>query len=377
MSGDDREETPGLLQPHNRGEGHVRETTLGSGAQPAHPLRGGRIALPTVVAAVALAVTAGLLITRSARNKPGLPAALARERLFIADPARTGIFRADGTEVEVIRDLTADGYPSRAVESGSGLVVFIHQGEAYMVPSTGEGAPVQVGPADSVFPASDGAVGFFVNGPPGRGFVEYMSAGGQLPEHGTGSMELAGVTPLARLPAGLLTETTPRSPLGTFQLAMIGTQNNAVLGAATQVIDIHATSVAWLSCVSIPTTCSLVVDDTSSDVNQVIPPPPGYAGYAPGGAFSPDGTMLATFVVTGHRALRLAVINAAMGHATLIGPPLQVEDAIGTATWSADGQWLYYGGDTGGLYAQRIEEGRPIGRQWRLPIQTSKTVTGL
>jgi hypothetical protein len=376
-AGDHREETPGLLQPHNRGEGHVRETILGSGAQPANLLRGGRIALAAVVAAVALAVTAGLLVPTSAGHKPGLPAALAREKLFIADPGRTGIFRADGTEVEVIRDLTADGYPSRAVESGSGLVVYVHQGEAYMVPSTGERAPVEVGVADSVFPASDGAVGLFVNGPPGRGFVQFMSAGGQLPEHGTGSMELAGVTPLARLPAGLLIESTPRSTLGTFQLAVRGAQNNAVLGAATQVIDIHATSVAWLSCVSIPTTCSLVVDDTSSDVNQVIPPPPGYPGYAPGGAFSPEGTTLATFVVAGPHSVRLAVINTAIGHATLIGPPLLVEDAVGTATWSADGQWLYYGGDTGGLYAQHIEKGRPIGRQWRLPIQTSNTVTGL
>jgi hypothetical protein len=332
--------------------------------------------LGAVVAAVALAVTVGLLLTTSRANKPGLPPALAREELFIADSGRTGIFRADGIEVETIRDLTADGYPSRPVESGSGLVVYVRRGEAYMVPSTGGRAPVVLGVADSVFPASDGAVGFFVNGPPGRGFVTFMSAGGQMPEHGTASTELAGVTPLARLPAGLLIESSPRSALGTFQLAVMGAQNNAVLGAATQVIDIHATRVAWLSCVSIPATCSLVVDDTSSDVNQVIPPPPGYAGYAPGGAFSPQGSTLATFVVTGRHSVRLTVINVATGLATLIGPPLPV-DAAGTATWSADGQWLYYGGDTGDLYAQHTEKGQPIGRQWRLPIQASKTVTGL
>lgn len=376
-SGEDREEIQGLLEPPmpDSGQGQVRGTTLGGGPVPKTRGRVGRIGLVVVVAASAVAVTAGLLIASSSGNKAKLPAALAEEKLFIADPSRTGIFRADGQVVEAIQNPTADGYPSRAVRSGSGLVVYVHRGEAYMVPSAGGKPPVEVGAADSVFPASGGVVGLFVGAPAGPGSVEFISADGQLPEPGAGSTELAiGVTPVARLPTGLLLESTPRSPLGTFQLEVKSPPNTAILGAVTQVIDTDGANVAWLSCASIPPTCSLVVDDTSSDTRRVVPPVPGYAGYAPGGAYSPDGSVLAAFVVNGPSALGLEVINAATGDATVIG---QVQGATGAAAWSVDGQWLYYGGGTGNLYAQRIQDGEPIGSRWKLPIQTSRTLTGL
>jgi hypothetical protein len=369
------EETTGPLKPPNKGQGHVRKASLVSGPVVVSRLRGSHIVLTGVVVAVALAATAAFLIPTFSTSKRGLPAALARERLFIADPGRTGIFRADGTVVEALRDLTADGYPRRGVRSGSGLVVYVHQGEAYMVPSAGGKTPVQVGAANSVFPVNGGGVGLFVGGPAGRGFVEFMSSDGQLPESGTGSTELAlGLIPLARLPTGLLLEPTARSALGTFQLEVMGGHSTEVLGGATEVIDIHGSSVAWLSCTSIPPSCSLEVNETSSDVQEVIPPPRGYTGYAPGGAFSPDGTLLAAFVLRGPGQLGLEVANAVSGAVTLVG---QVHGATGTAAWSADGQWLYYGGDTGDLYAQRVLGGELSGPPWRLPIPTSRNVTGL
>lgn len=359
-----------MLQPHDGGR---EDSRLGRREQPV-AMRRWRVGVAALVGGAALA-GAGLLIAAYGGNKPGLPAALAREELFIADPGRTGIFRADGSVVEAIRNFSADGYPSRAVDSGSGLVVYVHQGQAYMVASKGGKPPVRVGAADSVFPANDGAVGLFVGGPAGPGFVEYLAADGQLPEPGTDSTELAiGFTPVARLPSGLLVESTPRSRLDTFQLEVMGIHTTEILGAATQVLDIHANNVAWLSCASIPPTCSLLVEDTSSNEHQVISTPPGYTGYTSGGAYSPDGRFLATFVLSGRGALGLEVVDVATGTATLIRG---VQGSTGTAAWSADGQWLYYGGNTGDLYAQGMRDGQPIGRQWRLPIQTSQTVSGL
>jgi hypothetical protein len=332
---------------------------------------------------VATVVTVALVGTgESGGSRAALPADLVAERLFIADPARTGVFRADGTPVDLVHDLPGEGYPSLAIESGSGLVVFVHDAQAYEVPSLGVSPPERVGDADQIFPADKGAVGLFVGGPLGPGFVEYMSFDGVVPEPGTGSSQLSsGTVPVARLPDGLLVRTPSQSPNGPFQLTLMSNRGTEQLGLADQMIGTSGTEVAWLSCASVPKSCTLVLDDTATDERQVIEPPTGYSTFVPGGGFSPDGRLLAAFAASSTAAdkgtLRLTTVSTVGGRGSVIGPKLKAGPSGGTAAWSQDGRWLYFGGASGYLYAQRL--GVPIGPSgpFRLPIRSSYAVTGL
>ena len=339
--------------------------------------------MPWVVAALA-AVAAGTIYaiqtSASGRQRAALPADLVAERLFIAEPNRTGIYGADGTVVNPINGITADGYPNQPVVSGSGLVVYVHGGQAYQIPGAGRNAPHHLGAADRVFPASGGAVGLYVGGPLGPGYVEYMSVDGVVPEPRTGSTQLpVGVTAVARLTDGLLTQSSPLPPSGTVEVSLTRTGSTTVLGVANAVIGTHATTVAWTSCLAGPMTCSLLLVDTVTVSRQVILPPPGYPDWAQGGGFSPDGSLLAAFVATTANplVLRLAVIRVSTRQATVIGPPLTVGEQIGSATWSADGRYLFFGGLTGNLHAERTGPTGPIGQPWTLPLPTSYAITGL
>ncbi len=349
--------------------------------------RGGsnRHSLHIAAAVAALTATsAGTIyainVSESGRQRSALPADLVAERVFIAEPNRTGIYHADGTVVNQINGITADGYPNQPVASGSGLVVYVHGGQAYQIPGAGLNSPHQVGAADQVFPASGGAVGLYVGGPLGPGYVEYLSFDGVVPEPRTGSTQLpVGVTPAARLSDGLLIQSAAQPPSSTVEIRVTGTDSTTVLGVANALIGTHGTTVAWTSCLTGPKTCSLLLVDTVTVSRQVVLPPPGYSDWAQGGGFSPDGSLLAAFVPTAanQQVLRLVVIRTSTRRATVIGPPLTVGEQIGSATWSADGRYLFFGGLTGNLHAERTGPTGPIGQPWTLPLPTSYAITGL
>jgi hypothetical protein len=338
------------------------------------------------VAAVAI-VGAGLIVAdRGSSSDPlkrgSLPADLAAERLFVAEPNRTGIYRAGGALISPAGGVTGAGYPSRPLVSGQGLVVYIHDGQAYRLPVSGATHPQRIGAADAIFPVEGGAIGLEAGGHLYPGLVEYMAADGTVAESGTGSTQLpAGATALARLSDGLLIQSAPDPTTGVFQVSLVGAHATAVLGSATAVIGTHGTAVAWTSCPIGPTACSLLLVDTATAARQVIAPPAGYRGFAEGGGFSPDGSLLAAFVpasnASGQPSLRLVVIRTTSGAATIVGPPLTVGESIGSAAWSADGHWLYFGGLTGALYAEHTTTSGPLGNPWTLPVPTSYAIAGL
>ena len=79
-------------------------------------------------------------------------------------------------------------------------------------------------------------------------------------------------------------------------------------------------------------------------------PSPLPGGFAPGGAFSPDGTRLAVFLNTASgRAARLALVDPGTGTVRVARRPRPVlGQDFGWARWLPDGSHLIVGTGTGG-----------------------------
>jgi hypothetical protein len=153
------------------------------------------------------------------------------------------------------------------------------------------------------------------------------------------------------------------------------------LGAATGIVGVHGSTVAWIRCPGGQSVnCSLHLVNTTNLETSVVQEPRDSVGFAEGGGFSPDGRLLATFVRSGisdgGTVLQLEVYNLATGALTPVGSPVLAVEPEGSATWSADGRYLYFGGLLGRLYA---EPSTAIGTPQKpvtLPLTTSFSVVG-
>jgi hypothetical protein len=327
------------------------------------------------VAALVLAAVAGFWAA------PGAPGrgSLASERVFIAEPDRTGLFRTDGQAVTEPSDLSGDGYLKRPSVTSDGWAVYVHDGQAYRVPPSGRGGAQPVGTADNVFPASAGAVGLEVDHLLGPATIEYLAPDGRPEPATTWPDQIPnGTRAVAGLDDGLLLATSPGTPSGLFQLDLLTSRGiTQIVGAAGVLIAAHGVTVAVSICEGGPSDCALNLVDSARDTSRTVNPPAGHGSFAQGGSFSPDGSLLATFVPDANSALHLVLIDTRTGAALLIGPPLSTADPIGAATWSSDGRWLFYGPPDGGLYAQQVTRDAPIGPPRPLPMRASYDIVGL
>jgi hypothetical protein len=64
---------------------------------------------------------------------------------------------------------------------------------------------------------------------------------------------------------------------------------------------------------------------------------------------------------------RLAVVDVNSTRAQLVGPLLAVGEPIGSASWSADGTWLFFCGLSGPMYAQQFGPAGAVGSPIALP----------
>jgi hypothetical protein len=356
----------------------------------------------TVAAALiaAAVVLAGVLVVgrvdKSAAHagSGGLPNALASERLFFAEAGRTALYRADGTRLRTFPATAGVGYIQPLV-SGGGVLVYIHGGRAYRTSGTGAARPVNLGlaslqdaEASTIFPADGGGIGIEL-APLGRpATVRFMTADGGTLTPASKRTLPSGANVVAEVPRGLLIEThgsfsDPILGISSLRLSILEAHTSVFLGVASAVIGIHGASVAWTTCPAPRSSnCALHVIDTSSGDARTIPPLAAYSGYAQsGGAFSPNGRMLAAFVPSrrpgGAMVLHLVVENVATGVVSVVAPAVPADARlVGTATWSADGHWLYFGGVSGRLHAEEIGRTGPRGHSWALPLATSVAVTG-
>jgi hypothetical protein len=300
----------------------------------------------------------------------------------------TGLYRADGKRLTDPKGLAGVGYPREPLVSGQGIVVYIHGNDAYRTAGPRAVTSVDLGAASWIFPALHGAIGIETGGHGAPTSVEYMAADGAIPAPGTTSLHLPpGITAVAQVPsglvvaagaaqAGLLNEVTQ------MRLSLIQAHSTVNLGMATEVIGVHAATVAVVNCPSRrSSSCSLTVVDTTTHHVRVIRPPPGYAGYAQGGGISPDGSRLAAFVQSSPfedaTALRLVLVDLATGTVSVTRLYLlSSAPAVGDATWSGDGRWLFFGSLRGTFDAERITRRGPTGPPWALTLTTSLAVTG-
>jgi len=322
---------------------------------------------------------------RTDRRVPSqlLPASLAAERLFFAEPTQTGLYQADG---DVVNDLRrTPGAGDQPLVSGDGVVVYLHSRSAYRTSGENGAHLVDLGAASGIFPAQHGAIGIQSGGEGKPSFVRYMAADGAMPAPGSAQVRLPpDMTVVAQVPRGLLVTVGAialhfSAPVNDLQLSLITAHKRVSLGPAAAFIGTHGTEAAWITCRS--SRCSLHLVDTTTGRGRVIGPPAGYHGYALGGDLSPNGSLLATFVPAkgryGFEAIRLVLVRVSTGRASIVGAPLFAgPELLGVASWSVDGHWLYFSGLGGTLDAQQIGETGPHGVPWALPFNTSFALTG-
>lgn len=108
---------------------------------------------------------------------------------------------------------------------------------------------------------------------------------------------------------------------------------------------------AWEACHN-EGECALHITDTSTGVARPIIPAAGHSGFLPGGAFSPDGTTLATFVSEPLGAHLVLVFVQASGAApagatqVVTEGLVQVENPAASVVWNPGGDRLFFCGTT-------------------------------
>jgi hypothetical protein len=237
-------------------------------------------------------------------------------------------------------------------------------------------APLVVGPADHLFPAlAAGAVGVWLVGTGAASPRLQIEA---LPGTGADSSAVVsfplGVRPMAELTSGILMWDDPGRG-GALRVWRPGTDGGTgtftrTLGLASALIGTSGDRVAWLSAAGCTSNgeCPLHVTDVATGVDVTVAPPPGFAGYLPGGAFSPvTNQAFAVYVfnpVQHASAARLVLVSLTAANTTrprwtavlvpegdvaltVKGPPLSV-------VWTPDGNHVIFGGDSGRIHDYQL-----------------------
>jgi hypothetical protein len=242
----------------------------------------------------------------------------------------------------------ASGTPLDTAEG----IVFIRSGWAYLLPPPFTGSPRALTRADRLFPMIwPGEVGVSRRLDGGQQIVEFVDLeGGPHADLQVGRLS-DGFQPVAQFlaegPGGTLRTWVPGSA-GDLQLD----QNP---GRAAFIFGTSNSEVAWTSAsgCSAEGECPLFLTDGTGHNNTVVPPP-GHLGFLAGGALSPDGRLLASFVSVaraGHREAQLALVDTATLQVTIIpGSVIPLRDRIPAAQWTPDGQFVFFSGPTGRMH---------------------------
>jgi hypothetical protein len=344
-------------------------------AGPSDPRRGPpRLALIAAALLVAGVAAAGILrYTPTTTASPpggrlaqvaGLPPDLAATRVVYVSDGQLATTTLGGTRTGQIAVIAGRAQPANRSEPEGRSVVFLAAG------ATGEqaeeitpsGTVTSLGRATDVLPGPPGQVGLVLEdddvaaGPPP---YTLRVAGG--PSSSSPPLAIpAGASPVAILPAG-------RVALRSDQTAHLliwspPRASTTDLGPFSGVVGVSNSRVAWRSsrgCAS-PTACPLHLFDLATGTDRLAPPGPGWRGFAPGGAFSPDGARLVAFVVpagvsSGAAQLETVIVDPVTGQSTPVARPTPTRLVpglpAGNAWWTPDGSWLVFGGVDDRLFA--------------------------
>jgi hypothetical protein len=160
---------------------------------------------------------------------------------------------------------------------------------------------------------------------------------------------------------------------------------------ASAVVGWSDDKVAWLASAGCTSNgeCPLHVTDVATGSEAVVPPPPGFAGYLPGGAFSPTASLLfGVFVYNPAQqepAARLALVSftaPAAGARPRWTPVLVPQGDVGMTSksaplgvvWTPDGTHVLFSGSSGRIHDYR--PGRTASSATEQPASASFTVVG-
>lgn len=151
------------------------------------------------------------------------------------------------------------------------------------------------------------------------------------------------------------------------RIALVDTATGAVrpLGERSRFVAAVGNQVAWVDSAD----GTLHLRDVVSGADRRLTAPPGRTAFAAGGAFSPDGTRLAAFAMMPRDAepeAELVLIDVARATASLVPrTTFSVGEAVGHATWTPSGQWVFFG-QMGSRIVAAANGGASVG-ELRLP----------
>lgn len=154
---------------------------------------------------------------------------------------------------------------------------------------------------------------------------------------------------------GVLTQTDENAPDHTLSVWNPTTDHLSIVGPFRNLIDTYTAAGATSSVVAFTASdcrtlgCTLMITRVPNGSPRRIAAPDHAPGFIGGGAFSPNGDQLAVFVDRAHEAYnpggRLVVVTMATGEATpIVASTVRFGEPYGFATWSPDGNWVYFGG---------------------------------
>ena len=298
----------------------------------------------------------------------GLPPDLAATPVVYVSAGQLATTTLGGSRPGQIGVIAGQAQPANRSEPEGRSVVFLAAG------ATGEQAE-EIGPSGTI--TGLGRATGVLPGPPGQvGLVleDDDVAAGPPPY----TLRVAGGPPSSSPPLAIPAGTSPVAILSAGRVALRSDQTGDLLiwspprapttdlGPSVGIVGVSNTVLAWLSsrdCAT-ATACPLHLFDLARGTDHLVQPVPGSHGFAPGGAFSPDGTRLLAFVVpsgvsSGPAQLETVIVDPATGRSTPIArptPTLLVPGLpAGNAWWTPDGSWLVFGGVDDRLFAYPID----------------------
>jgi hypothetical protein len=328
---------------------------------------------PLVAPPAAVPVTAaGSTPTTSAAARPAPLAEATAARLLL--DADDGLLRVD-IDARTVESIPLPGRrfeTDRGLIDRDGVVVTVRGGVAYEATGRPGRPPTRLGPASYALASADPRRVWLVEqtGDPDRWFrVREVAVGGDRPGRAVAvaappvvarGMLPLGERPVAGSPGGLLVDVVgPGGGLAVWDPRTGRLRHRFDAVSPVTVVAASGRMVAW---VEGPT---LRLGDLGSGRNRVVAAPSGSGGFAPAGAFSPDGRVLAAITRVGFSTRpALALVTVDRGAAVRVDGS---EGALANGcspclAWTAAGDWVFFNrlAPGFGIGAYRLDRPRAV-----------------
>jgi hypothetical protein len=255
--------------------------------------------------------------------------------------------------------LTTETGPPVPTSAG---VAFVHNGTAYLLAPPYDTPPRPLIAADGLFPMiAPDMVGAEVGNGSGSRSAMYIDLKSATSARSPRWQFPAGYQPVGQFfaegPGGLLIGWTPGSG-GRVDLG-------PVVGHAAAVLGTVGSRVVWLAAGGCGSNheCPLHIStsDYPHDVDEIVPPPPGHAGFLPGGAVAANGTVIAAFVATSRAHAELAIVDAVLDTTVVPGSSIAISHGSATAQWTPDASYVLFAGPGSAMHVYAPGSTRAVG----------------